>query len=230
MSHINLSNILLSLFIISKVSICTQVGCVEDDVCNLSLETDNTHDILYCTSSVKQCNIYCTSPYSCKSLTIYSSADSTNIICNSTSSCLNTSIHIGDLDEYPSGFRPKQFINDDLITAIINCDGQESCSSAKVYFDGTDQDSCTVSSTNTNSFQNGYFYCNTQSQCTLYCGNTFQNECDQTTLDCDQASDTSSCKCNGDGCKSQNVMIYFDNVTTSLLSMTTSTTTQSGPF
>ena len=78
------------------------------------------------------------------------------------------------------------------------------------------RDLCTISSTNTNSFMSGYFACNingnTDSQCDLYCGDTYNNECYDATLIC--PTDT-QCDCNGDGCDTQNITIQYVDITTS---------------
>eukprot|EP01083_Nonionella_stella_P214630 773202_1 len=100
-------------------------------------------DELYCTSSVISCNIHCDSPNSCRSLIIYSSAQSTNIICNGNFSCHNTTIRIGDTSIYPLTFKSKHFSNINPTKSNVNCESPQSCSSLKMYFDGTKQDEMT---------------------------------------------------------------------------------------
>lgn len=206
----------------------TEYGCYEGEVCNLSLESYSVGDELYCTAEVTECNIHCLSPNSCQSLIIYSSAQTTNILCNSTQSCSNTIVRIGDTGEYPLNFKSKHFTNDNPIISTLNCDGENSCTSLKLYFDGTGTDSsdlCTISSTNTNSFMSGYFDCNIngQSQCNLYCGDIYTNECNDAILNCPT---NSQCNCNGDGCNTQNITIQYENITTSTTSTPTPDSTK----
>eukprot|EP01083_Nonionella_stella_P149649 475630_1 len=182
-----------TIFIAIAISPRNHIGCYSGESCNLSSEhsTFTPHDVLYCTSSVKSCTIYCVSPNSCESLTIYSAAQSTNVICNSTRACYNTTIRIGDTSVYPIPFTSKEFTNSHPTTSV-HCASRASCCRLNLYFVGSGSD---------------------QSRCNLFCGDMFNNECLEATLHCNGA-DRQYCQCHGNACESQQIAQYFDDHTT----------------
>lgn len=203
-----------------------EYGCYNDESCTLSSENNNYSpaDELFCTSMVTTCNILCISPNGCHSITIYSSAQYTNIICAETSSCKNTTIRIGDTLIYPLSLQSQHFTNNNPTNTNIECRDQESCSLLNVHFHGNSNDQCTISSTDSNAFYNGYFDCNIHetthnqnntTQCNLYCPNVYQNECLYATMDCD---DKRHCQCNGDGCDHQQIHINLKTMSTTTVS------------
>lgn len=207
---------LIFLYLSINHTISYQYGCNEVELCTFPSELE-AGDEIYCTAAVSECNILCTLPNSCQSITIYSAAESTLISCDGSSSCLNATIFIGDTGVYPSSLAPSRFINPDPITSQIQCNGEQSCSSLNAYFNGNTNDECNISSTNTNAFKNGYFDCMTNgdlsNRCHLLCDDTdnSQSECLDAFLDCNSAENT-NCKCLGGGCSdAQNVIVYYEN-------------------
>ena len=205
---------ILSFYLSVHHTVSNQYGCNDVTLCTFPSEFD-AGDEIYCTAAVSECNILCTLPNSCQSITIYSAAESTLISCNGSSSCLNATIFIGNTGVYPSGLAPSRFSNPDPISSEIHCDGQQSCSSLSVYFDGNTNDQCNISSTNSHAFENGYFECITNddisNRCHLFCDDHSQSECLDAFLDCNSAANT-NCKCLGAGCNDQqHVIVYYEN-------------------
>eukprot|EP00484_Ammonia_sp_Unknown_P011380 CAMPEP_0197078466 /NCGR_PEP_ID=MMETSP1384-20130603/213132_1 /TAXON_ID=29189 /ORGANISM="Ammonia sp." /LENGTH=567 /DNA_ID=CAMNT_0042517333 /DNA_START=298 /DNA_END=2001 /DNA_ORIENTATION=- len=110
------------------------------------------------------------------------------------------------------------------MTSTLHCNGNQSCSLLGIYFSGnTNADQCSVFADNTNAFKHAYFDCTNNGQCNLHCDNQAGTECNNAILDCNHLNST-QCKCTSSGCAAQNVHVYYNAITTTESSLSTTAT------